>query len=576
MIRKKSGKSIWPNLRQLAASMVVFGFISFPISANGHTYYVAKSGGDFTTIQAAVDVAGAGDTVFVRTGTYVEVVNINNSGTNSAQLVVMAYPGEQPVIDGEAGVESVNSGLPAGDLARVDPVSGRGFNWNTLVNIAGDYVVFQGFEIKRSMGRGLRLYEFGGDGRPQHVDILSCNIHDIRNVGILVYHSDNVLIEDCDIWHCSCYATYARSAHTLDWAGGYIPTSSNHITLRGNRIFENYGEGILTGYMNCVDQVIEGNVVYDNYAVQIYCHRVDSLAVRGNLFYHTGNPDFFRDGGPSGGIVVSNETQFDTPPGKNITITNNIVIGCGVNFEVWSGSYNVENLLVAHNIFINASVSNAVGFRAMSYSNVRFENNLILQDENTVAGFSVRPGITFSHNLWSRNPIEAVSSPNDIIGDPVLYNAYATLLAGNVDPAWYKLQDTSPAISAAKTLSEVVMDYWGAARDNNPDMGAHEYDNSTHIGNFNDGMPDDTKEPQLSIYPNPSNGKTIIRLNHNSPSIYTGNILMIYSITGSLEDELNIENNEFIWNNNSVPNGIYFMKLNGARNDPGQRLLLIR
>ena len=123
MIRKKYGKSIWLYLRQLAASMVVFGFISFPISANGHTYYVAKS---------------------------------------------------------------------------------------------------------------------GGEGRTQHVDILSCNIHDIRNASILVYHSDYVLIEDCDIWHCFCYATYARSAHTLDWAGGYIPTSSSHITLRGNRIFENY------------------------------------------------------------------------------------------------------------------------------------------------------------------------------------------------------------------------------------------------------------------------------------------------------------------------------------------------
>ena len=69
-----------------------------------------------------------------------------------------------------------------------------------------------------------------------------------------------------------------------------------------------------------------------------------------------------------------------------------------------------------------------------------------------------------------------------------MHNAYATLSAGNVNPAWYKLQDTSPAISAAKTLSEVVADYWGAARDNNPDIGVHEYNNSTHIGNFNEEL----------------------------------------------------------------------------------------
>jgi hypothetical protein len=76
----------------LFAFIIIFASFSYTSSANGATYYVATTGSDtnsgstsapFKTIQKAADVAQAGDTVHVKSGTYNERVSVKNSGTFS-------------------------------------------------------------------------------------------------------------------------------------------------------------------------------------------------------------------------------------------------------------------------------------------------------------------------------------------------------------------------------------------------------------------------------------------------------------------------------------------------------------
>jgi hypothetical protein len=87
-----------------------------------HTYYVSPTGSDtnngsisapFLTVQRAQEAAVPGDDILIRGGTYVMqpsqiartetlysiVTYLNKSGTASARIRYMNYPGESPVFD---------------------------------------------------------------------------------------------------------------------------------------------------------------------------------------------------------------------------------------------------------------------------------------------------------------------------------------------------------------------------------------------------------------------------------------------------------------------------------------------
>jgi len=72
-------------------------------SAHAATIIVAESGGDFTSVQAGLDAASAGDTVLVRQKAtpYFEKIDFPSSGSPpNAYVTLMAYPGEHPILDG--------------------------------------------------------------------------------------------------------------------------------------------------------------------------------------------------------------------------------------------------------------------------------------------------------------------------------------------------------------------------------------------------------------------------------------------------------------------------------------------
>ncbi|MCP5094909.1 MAG: DUF1565 domain-containing protein, partial [Chloroflexi bacterium] len=460
--------------------------------AQAGAYYVAPNGNDnaagtinapFASIQHAVDLAGAGDVVYVRAGTYVEEVKIRNSGQPGNPLTVSAYPGEQVVIDGRYELpQPPASGWPKCNDTVSPP---RCTHYKPMVSIEGDHIVFAGFHVTQSNGRGVRVWRSGG--RPQGIVIQDNAISENRNAALIILESDGVTVENNEVWHNANYATHDRSPSVLNWPHAINGNHSTNLTYRGNTVYENYGEGIGSG-RGSVGVVIEDNVIYDN-KVQIYVHRTQDVVVQRNLVYCTNRPEFYRGGDPAPGVVVNNEYNFpDDIVVKNADIVNNIMTGCRLNFGMWGGGgsnkIGSEDVLFAYNTVINAvnnpgddDVAIGINISEAPHKDIVIENNIVMQSTGKSITVGNSADVSFANNYWSQTPPQRAEGAGDIIGDPMLVNPNASIVPGAVQAEWYTLKSASGAVDQAMDIQGISDDFFGNARENQADIGFHELTN---------------------------------------------------------------------------------------------------
>lgn len=425
-----------------------------PVKTEG-TYYVAPHGDNsnpgsqqapFRTIQHAVNQAKPGETIYVRGGKYVETVRITQSGTADQPITLSAFPGEKPIIDGEYRLPEKPASGWAGCNNTVSPP--KCFHYRPLLDIAANYIVVDGFEVRHSLGRGVLVH--GGDRRVHHVTIRNMDIHDQRNSGLLMLRVDHVLFDNNRVYNISTFATHDRPGSQLGWPLAVNAVESTNITYSNNEIFNNYGEGIGTGRDSDKVSIIN-NEIYDNRALNVYIHRTTNVIVRDNNVYCTGNTEFLRGGNRPAGIVVNNEDQFGHMRLVNhAEITGNVVVGCSKGFAMWAGGGTVKvgssNVLVENNTFVNQDASpgtyEAVAFSIMPESterNVVIRNNVIHQQKYRVANVPNDPQLTFQSNDWSQMPPDNAKGPGDTYGQLRLVNPDAPVLPGQFNPGAYKI-----------------------------------------------------------------------------------------------------------------------------------------
>jgi len=108
--RRKSDKM--EKSKKIAPLIVAIGvlILVLTVTATAATYYVAPTGDDsnsgtlnqpWRTIRHAADTMVAGDTVYIKAGTYNERVVPRNSGSVGNYITYTAYPGDTVTIDGE-------------------------------------------------------------------------------------------------------------------------------------------------------------------------------------------------------------------------------------------------------------------------------------------------------------------------------------------------------------------------------------------------------------------------------------------------------------------------------------------
>lgn len=280
--------------------------------------YVAVGGSDDATgtendplasIQQAIRMSQPGDTIVVREGTYHGIVDVWAGGEAGAELTIMGYPGERPIIDG--------TGTPPK---------------TSLVVISAPHVVFEGFEVMNATGSGISVWS------TSNATIRNNVVHDTYKGGIYI-GSDQLgistghLIEDNVVYN-TCLMNEDRDMNG-GWPRGIGLDVSTDTVVADNVSFANYGEGI--GALSSSDVEIINNIVYDNFSVQIYLDNTQDMLVTGNTVFHTGDEEFFRDGRPGRGIMIANEYTTYEMATREVIVQDNTY--AGVDTVFYNDSY---------------------------------------------------------------------------------------------------------------------------------------------------------------------------------------------------------------------------------------------
>lgn len=345
--------------RQLFILLTSFALsLSIAVSAHAATYYVATNGSDsnpgtqaapFKTIAHAVRQMVAGDTTYVRGGTYNEgLVWFSKSGTASAPIKLLNAPGESPVIDcidRERNMVLVAAGSGAGSLLPIG------------------WIHIEGFEI-RDCAVGIRINNL-------HDAVFRRNwIHDIGSQGILG-NGKNVLVDRNVINRVGHYDLCAAGLPARGNSTGSscnkdhaIYATGTNWTITNNLIYDILACGVQAAgypfanqkyyaadpsYSGASNWLIANNTIaYNHYCAGILLWQPGNVnnKIINNILYENGQKGSSTNGiaftGSGGGHVIQNNLCYATGAGATACIgtsgqgkyteSNNIINTANPNF----------------------------------------------------------------------------------------------------------------------------------------------------------------------------------------------------------------------------------------------------
>lgn len=452
-------------------------------------YFVSPAGNDadpgsidkpWKTIQYAVDHVLPGDTIFVRTGNYLENIQIKNSGTENAPITLTKYSLEEVVINGGGetalrasgtvaywvvdGLTFVSTnrytmtigwwddGMTDHWIVRNNKISGANF-------VRGAYHIWENNEINGT-GYSASLGDAGiSEGGESHHNIYRSNtIHDFTNKNargiwsqgkthdsIIEYNSISNINADGDGIRGQCIDL--DGAGNIEW----------HHTIRGNRVSNCNYVGIQLE--NVFDSVVENNIVLNTKAAGIivisYGSDVGCKVGGENNQYGNSNGDcrgkllntllrqnIIVNSGDVGGIVSYSAA--------GVKVYSNIVYGSSVGLFLEDAAAFSNNWDVRGNIFSNNKIAEFSLIDPASFS--RDEFNLLFTTDNHKP-YDIRGGLATRYSLtkWQKEFSLGLGSKE---GDPKF-----------IDPAImnFHLQPNSPAIDAGTDLG-IQTDFEGKPR----------------------------------------------------------------------------------------------------------------
>jgi hypothetical protein len=439
-------KRIWRiALTIFIISMLCVSFlpVTTPVFA-ATTYYVAKTGNDgndgssgspWLTIQKASNTAVAGDTVYVKVGTYNENVYFSTDGSAGNLITFSTFGTDAVLVDG--------TGLTSGSTSAM-----------FLVNCS--YITFNGFEIANAMDSNL-VYGVYVYGAHTNVTLNNLEIHNTNESGIWSYQ-DYTIVDGCEVYDTN-HAGLQEAVSFSGVSNGEVKNSVIH-DVESNKEGIDFKDG-------CVNGSIHDNEVYGA-KIGIY---LDSFSAQESGIDVYNN--ILHDNTETGLALSmeSNENLLDIDIYNNIIYNNNCY-----GFEVLNYSGSITFRLINNTFYRNNETSNIyseIFFQVLpTYVNCIVRNNIVVSNISGSYGIhDLGLGIIFDHNLsynsggaWHSGNI---TGSNAVLSDPLLVSPTTD----------FSVAYNSPAVNNGISTSAPSLDYIGVSRPqgSNYDIGAYEH-----------------------------------------------------------------------------------------------------
>lgn len=231
------------NVRCVA---LLFSILVVPsLDASAGTYYLANDGSDeqsgtqsspFGTFEHAIRVAEAGDTIYVRGGTYrlTTGVVIEKSGAAGSPIKLWAYRTEKPILDFSGNPRHANPPQPRAD----DSVAATRGAVGIHVSGGGDYWHIKGLTIQNAAYYGVRVS--GSNNIFEQLVLRHNKASGLEITGKEGCEPSNNLVLNCDSHHNFDPQSNGEDA---DGFGVKFETVGAGIVLRGLRAWSNADDG---------------------------------------------------------------------------------------------------------------------------------------------------------------------------------------------------------------------------------------------------------------------------------------------------------------------------------------------
>ncbi|MFF4982396.1 right-handed parallel beta-helix repeat-containing protein [Streptomyces sp. NPDC001046] len=403
----------------------------------------ARGGNEFATLDAALEAARrrgpAGLLIRVQgmhTPTKESAVNL--SGTRGRPLLIEgAGPG---------------TGI---DMSKAPAVPLKSFQGpNCLAVNHAEYVVVRNLTCRNNRsGAGITVYASA------HVRISNTKVLHVKNAGInslgtAKRRNRQILLDGNEVTGTSTRHSPALRPRGADWSPAVVAHNTDGVTITGNEVYENFGEGI--DCLLSTGCTVSRNTVRDNWSVNVYVDNASHVSIDRNFITSTGKGTFERNSRPAAGIQLAQERYRGFVPLKNVSITHNVVSGSAAALSYYpyecdtrddaAEACGMRDVAVAHNTFARparlAKVSEAlvvVGGTPdeRTVDNFSLVNNVFAAPSHGLLEIGSGSGVRFDTNCWSNRPPQQVDT-RATVGDPRFRDA------DSQDPKDYQVGSGSP------------------------------------------------------------------------------------------------------------------------------------